>query len=678
MTILCKAFIVFGGLLTAAAEDGHQMTCGELKAVYQQASIKADGNGCCGNEDKSLDLPECTSTPLNASYLDTHLPQVISPLDEDGFNPDDATTPGMQVYIRRGNAVYSKAFGRSATAPNYESATDKSKVSMHTSTALTVFSMTKSIMNMLLLIFNHKNIVDMEAPVEEWDASLAAFGNFRKLKHASATSLSNVTSAVSVQTLQMDLTLLPTEPNTFSFDITNALGTDSVSVTYPMADMKALETAIQGQLQNTGVLLSVHGGSSKVLYFTSAETDFEPLSVSSASHGVDFMTFSSPVLEPLKRKLYALDLAGNVGINPQAELPQADRASQQDTDGAVMRRTHSFAHKLPETSQISIIGGDITNTQYLERILKTRIASTHPGEYAYGHDHSILGAVLEFMYTKSQGNNSATGQPWSLEEIVTKEVFDKVGAEDTPRFHFVEGDPRRKTDANGKVYVDYGDLAEVFTAFPASLMPNVNASKYGWGWTNFYGQSFFPIHNYYSNANKFQNGAAGLAMSIRDYGRAMEVIMRGGVTAQGERLMDVADLKYMVAAASEDPSPGGGWPEPSLYHRTDPFHGLRTNSLWGYSVSGARQARHDQSTTGRTSVANWALMCSAMDTSLTFGWGGAAKTVYCVNPSTETLAVVGFQALDLAFNEATHTKAFFGGKNSIYSRVVKTITNAMM
>lgn len=47
--------------LMSVALAQQQPTCSELKALYQHASIEGGGNGCCQNDDKSLDLPQCSA-----------------------------------------------------------------------------------------------------------------------------------------------------------------------------------------------------------------------------------------------------------------------------------------------------------------------------------------------------------------------------------------------------------------------------------------------------------------------------------------------------------------------------------------------------------------------------------------------------------------------------------------
>lgn len=48
-------------------------TCNAIKSVYQHSSLSNGGNGCCGNEDSSLDVPECNAIDINFYTYDLPL-----------------------------------------------------------------------------------------------------------------------------------------------------------------------------------------------------------------------------------------------------------------------------------------------------------------------------------------------------------------------------------------------------------------------------------------------------------------------------------------------------------------------------------------------------------------------------------------------------------------------------
>jgi hypothetical protein len=68
--------IAFTTLLLATTLAQQPPTCAEIKSLYQHASIQGGGTGCCGNDDKSLDIPTCDTTlgPFTSEIVPARVP----------------------------------------------------------------------------------------------------------------------------------------------------------------------------------------------------------------------------------------------------------------------------------------------------------------------------------------------------------------------------------------------------------------------------------------------------------------------------------------------------------------------------------------------------------------------------------------------------------------------------
>ena len=550
--------------------------------------------------------------------------------------------------------------------------------------------MTKSIINTLVLCLKFQGIIDVVKPLYQLHpkfASLAKSGTFRVVKEADAIETlvsDSELSLVSKKSLKIDL--VNCKNGSIRFTIQN--NSTSLEVVIPSYTgelgyiyKKSIEVSIQDQLSGLNMTVATQGGDSDIFYLSDTGTGFEDVSISGimgmgpdasgelVSVEVPVTTFENLLLEPFERELYIYDMCGNVGFNPQAALP-SDNVTPREINGALLRRNVCFSNKLTGTDQINAFGGDITNSQFLDRILNTNVASTHPGELSYGGDHAILGAMLEFLYTEHHGNNSVTEEPWTLEEILYKEIFDKVGCTDRPFFHIRAGDDRLNVAEDGSLSVDHDKLCEVFTTIPVNFD---FTGQSGYSWDNFVGQFFAPPNGFYDDNNKNQSGAGGLAMSCRDFGKVSELLLKGGLDSSNKRLFNSVDLSYMIKTRAVDIELDGTVDLSDYYFIDDkPYMLVNTKTIWGFTNDGAPITSNHQ---GKNPISYFP-PTGGLTNKLAFGWPGAGKTSYSVCPEEETIIVISFQAINLPFNGALHYQVFYDGTNAMHARLNTILANS--
>jgi len=164
----------------------------------------------------------------------------------------------------------------------------------------------------------------------------------------------------------------------------------------------------------------------------------------------------------------------------------------------------------------SILGQDLDLEGFCEVIAEAGVLATHPGQLSYGLGATVLGRVIEIVVER-EGRGRR-----KLSEIFSEMLFDPLGMTDAT-FFLADNDPRARRIPT--LYgIDTSDpdrphAVPAEQAVPATDPPYSNGTDHT------------------SGPRKQESGDTGTLMPVADYGRFLDFLASGGVTATGERLL---------------------------------------------------------------------------------------------------------------------------------------------
>jgi CubicO group peptidase (beta-lactamase class C family) len=203
------------------------------------------------------------------------------------------------------------------------------------------------------------------------------------------------------------------------------------------------------------------------------------------------------------------------GERKKVERPMVVRELLNMTSGLTYGGTASMAERdtdLVINELIGKLGTDraMTTMEFAARIGKGTLRF-HPGQgWQYGVSADILGAVIE----------KASGMRFG--EYLKKIIFDPLHMEDTGFFV-----PKEKKQRMAEVYrCESGKEPELFTYDNLGIRNN-------------------------GDENPFESGGAGLFSTIDDYSRFCNMLLRGGMTTDGEQILRESAVHFLTEGAQD-------------------------------------------------------------------------------------------------------------------------------
>ena len=176
-----------------------------------------------------------------------------------------------------------------------------------------------------------------------------------------------------------------------------------------------------------------------------------------------------------------------------------------------------------------IIGQDKTLAEYCDAIAAAGVLTSEPGAYSYGLGALVLGRVCEVA------SQRLTKTHEKFSDIMARLLFRPLDMH-SAAFYLPDGDPRAaliptlfggvpRADGSG---CDVKPYEECFDSAPASLPPNTVSRDNATG------------------PRKCDSGDTGTCMTVADYARFYDFLLRGGTTEDGQRLLSVATVRRMT------------------------------------------------------------------------------------------------------------------------------------
>lgn len=163
---------------------------------------------------------------------------------------------------------------------------------------------------------------------------------------------------------------------------------------------------------------------------------------------------------------------------------------------------------------------EMSTVEIAEAIGNLTLAFDPGSDYLYGTSADVLGAVIE----KASGI--------SFSEFLRKEIFEPLNMEDTGFFV-----PADKQDRLARSYVSDRHIKNGLTENELPM------SEDG---TNEYLGNFLGIKNRMETAPAFESGGAGIASTLSDYMRFGQMLLNGGTTTGGVRILSPATVDHMT------------------------------------------------------------------------------------------------------------------------------------
>jgi CubicO group peptidase (beta-lactamase class C family) len=180
----------------------------------------------------------------------------------------------------------------------------------------------------------------------------------------------------------------------------------------------------------------------------------------------------------------------------------------------------------------AILGADLTLEQFVDTIAKAGVLTCEPGEFSYGHGATVLGRLIEIVYEKKQGIFKR------FSDIMAELLFEPLGMSDAT-FFLADGDPRRERVPTlyGAVVGSDGESTHIMReedCLPAGGPPIVNQTAH------------------YSGPRKYDSGDTGAMMTAADYAKFYDMLLAGGISQSGERLLSPQGIKTLCKGRFKD------------------------------------------------------------------------------------------------------------------------------
>lgn len=164
-----------------------------------------------------------------------------------------------------------------------------------------------------------------------------------------------------------------------------------------------------------------------------------------------------------------------------------------------------------------IVGANLTLEKFVDTIGNAGVLTCEPGEFSYGHGATVLGRVIEILYEKSRGVS------WKFSEIMSELLFEPLGMDDAA-FFLADGDTRvnRIPTLYGAVLEEGGlsaRIAEEQECYPTGVDYRTNQTAH------------------YAGPRSYESGDTGSIMTARDYSKFYDMLLAGGISKNGERLL---------------------------------------------------------------------------------------------------------------------------------------------
>jgi len=194
---------------------------------------------------------------------------------------------------------------------------------------------------------------------------------------------------------------------------------------------------------------------------------------------------------------------------------------------AVRQRLHPEVYR-----STSIVGASLTLEEFVDTIGAAGVLTCEPGEFSYGHGATVLGRVIEVLYGKSRGTFK------KFSEIMSELLFDPLEMNDAA-FFLADGDPRinRIPTLYGAMLKEGGlsaQIAEEQECYPQSVEYLTNQTAH------------------YSGPRSYESGDTGSIMTARDYSKFYDMLLNGGTSKNGERLLSNQGVQTLCKGRFKD------------------------------------------------------------------------------------------------------------------------------
>lgn len=200
----------------------------------------------------------------------------------------------------------------------------------------------------------------------------------------------------------------------------------------------------------------------------------------------------------------------------------------------------------------NILGADCTLAEFCDHIAAAGVLVCEPGEFSYGLGNTVLGRVVEVVYERAEGRFLR------FSEITKELLFTPLGMTDAT-FWLPDGDPRA-----ARIPTLYGARLEADGSTPVLPEPECLPA------------SGPPILNgvaHSTGPRKYDAGDTGSLMPAADYAKFYEMLLAGGVSASGERILSHTTVQLLCKGRFRglnltpcDTDPATGAPEPHSQH----------------------------------------------------------------------------------------------------------------
>jgi CubicO group peptidase (beta-lactamase class C family) len=180
----------------------------------------------------------------------------------------------------------------------------------------------------------------------------------------------------------------------------------------------------------------------------------------------------------------------------------------------------------------SILGANLSLRDFVDIIGNAGVLTCEPGEFSYGHGATVLGRIIEILYERSRGEFK------KFSEIMSELLFEPLDMNDAA---FFLADDDRRIDRIPTLYGALLDESGLSTKIAEEQECYPEGTKYVTNQTA-----------HFSGPRLYESGDTGTIMTAHDYSKFYDMLLHGGLSKKGERLLSEQGIATLCKGRFEN------------------------------------------------------------------------------------------------------------------------------